>query len=154
MYFTKTRNVELSTIYYLETQINASWSGINITKSFTQATKKALPVVCIRLLDVGSTRLEIGDTSLQQDYGIIVDIFANHDGQRIDLAHFIVDKIKDSWVYYEHSQTSGDPETLERSADGRVHLWTITEDRKVDFGETIDRHDKARHIISFIVRKY
>jgi hypothetical protein len=153
-YFTKTRNIELSTLYYLETEIATSWTGITIVKAFTNAYKSSLPVVCIRLYDVNNDRKEIGATTLRQFYDIYIDLFCSSDGQRIDLAHFIVDKLKDGWVYFTHEQTSGDPETLTRTADGRITVTRFNNDNKVDFGEEgVDAHDRFRHFLSITVRK-
>ena len=101
-YFTEPRNIELSTLEYLTTQIDANWSGVTVVKTFAQAYSKNinLPIVCVRLLDQSSSRLEIGSNTLDNRYGIAIDIFARSDGQRIDLANFILDKLKDGWVYY------------------------------------------------------
>jgi hypothetical protein len=152
-YFTKSRNVELSVIYYLETEINASWSGISTVKSFSQAYDVSVPVVCIRLFNQNSTRLEIGDNELKNEYYFIIDIFAKSDGQRIDLADFIVDKIKDGCIYYEWSHASGSNTTMERVANGRIRWLNFTENSKVDFSQDVDSQDRFRHLISFNMSK-
>jgi len=152
-YFTTARNVELSVIYYLEQQINASWSGISIVKSFTQAYDKPLPVVCIQLDNVARDRLEIGSNTLNNTYNIVIDIFAKSDGQRIDLADFVIDKLKDGCAYYIHSHLSGDNTTLQRVASGRVQLVSILEDRKLEILENTDAKDRFRHFISVLVKK-
>lgn len=152
-YFRQTRNIELSTIYYLTTQINANWTDVNVVKSFSQIAEKSVPVVCIRLLDNNPYRREVGSNTLENRYGIIIDIFAKSDGQRLDLADFIIETIKDGWVYYEFSQESGDPETLEKTANGKVKMVKITRNSKLDFGDNVTSVDRFRHLISFIVRK-
>jgi len=153
-YFSKSRNIELSTIYYFETQIAASWAGINVVKSFAQVSSVALPVVCIRLLDTISVKKEIGNTAFQNTHGIIIDIFAKSDGQRIDLADFILSKLETNWTYYIHSHTSGNPAVLDRVADGKVNLLSITVNRRIDFTENVEEQDRFRHVISFLVTKY
>lgn len=154
VYFSKDRNVELSTIYYLEQQINANWSGVSIVKSFTKAYDKPLPVVCIQLSDVVRGRLEIGSTTFDNTYGITIDIFAKSDGQRLDLAAFIIDKLKGTWPYYEHSHPSGDNSTLERVENGKIQLLAVTDDRKVEVGPNPEQKDKFRHFISILVKKF
>lgn len=151
--FRQTRNVELSTIDYLSTQIPLGWSNINVVKTFAQVAAKALPVVCIRLVDNNPYRLEVGSDTLENRYGILIDIFATSDGQRLDLTDYIVDLIKSGWTYYEFSQTSGSPETLSKIASGRVQMVKITRNSKLDFGETVETRDRFRHIISLVVRK-
>jgi len=149
-YFRETRNVELSCISHLTTQINANWSGVSVVKSFQDATAAAIPVVCVRLLDTSSRTREIGATTLNHTYNIIIDIFAKSDGQRLDLADFLTDLIKDGWVYYEHGHVPGHPDQLNTTANGRVHFEGLLENRRIDFVETVADQDKYRHIISFL----
>ena len=150
--FSTTRNVELSTIYYIETQIDANWSGVEVVKSFLSAYDKTLPVVCVRLLDTGSSRLELGSTTLDNIYGITIDVFATSDGQRIDLADFILDKLKDGWVYYTHSKVTG-ATTLDRTSAGRVRVVEFVDNTRLDFGEQVENPDRFRHVISVNTRK-
>ena len=104
-YFQQNRNVELSTLYYLETNLATDWSDVTVVKTFKQVYAKNinLPIVCLRLADTASKRLEIGSKTLDDIYLIIIDIFANSDGMRLDLAYYIKDKLKDGWVHYDHS---------------------------------------------------
>jgi hypothetical protein len=153
-YFTKRRNIELSTIEYLETSINASWSGITTVKSFLQAyaTSVSLPVVCIRLASTENGQLEVGSTTLDSSYNIIIDIFAKSDGQRLDLADFIVDKLKDCWTYYTYSHPSNTNETLEKVAVAKIRTVNWVEDNKLDFFDTVESRDRFRHVISVDVK--
>jgi hypothetical protein len=151
--FRQTRNVELSTIDYLTTYIKAGWSNINVVKTFSQVSEKSLPVVCIRLVDNNPFRLEVGSDTLENRYGLIIDIFATSDGQRLDLADYITEGIKSGWTYSVFSQTSGDPETLDKTASGRVQMVKITRNSKLDFSDSVESRDRFRHLISLIVRK-
>lgn len=152
--FTEPRNIELSWIHYLTTQINASWSDITIVKSFSQAYKSSMPVVAIRLRPIQHIRKEIGSIAEWNEYTISIDIFAESDGQRIDLAYFIAQQINSGCTYYEHSQTSGAPETLSRVDNGYCILKSFYIDTPLDFGEEgVDRYDKYRHVIEFITKK-
>jgi len=152
--FSTMRNVELSTIYYIETQIDNNWTGIEVVKSFLSAYDKTLPVVCIRLINALTDRLEVGSTTLDNEYGFMIDIFGTSDGQRIDLADFIVDKLKDGWVYYTHAHTVGDNTSLARTSDGRISVKLFTDNSRVDFGtDEIENPDRFRHRIGVNVRK-
>ncbi len=150
--FSTTRNIELSTIFYLETQINASWSDITIVKSFLSAYNKTLPVVSIRLTDVFSDRLELGATTLYPIYTIAVDVFATSDGQRIDLGDFILDQAKEGWIFYTHSKVSG-ATTLDRVAAGRITVDTFATNTRLDFGDEVSNPDRFRQSLVFNVRK-
>jgi len=150
--FSVTRNMELSTLYYLETQINANWTGITIVKSFLSAYDKTLPVVCIRLLNTNSIRLELGSNTLQNTYMFTVDIFATSDGQRIDLADFVLNKLKPGWDYFTHSKVSG-ATTLDRVSAGRIRVDSFLDNSRIDFGDEAENPDRFRHTISFMTRK-
>ena len=113
IYFSETRNCELSTLEYIEAQINASWTGVTIVKTFKNAydTNIPVPVVCIRLADTNNARLEIGADTLDDRQVLIFDIFSRSDAQRLDLADFITDKLKNGWVYkfvFDKYQIRGD----------------------------------------------
>ena len=149
--FSTTRNVELSTLFYLETQIDANWTGIELVKSFLSAYDKTLPVVCVRMTSVISDRLELGATTLDNLYTFTIDIFATSDGQRIDLGDFIMDKLKDGWIYYTHSKASG-ATTLDKVAAGRVTVTSFIDNTRVDFGDEAEGPDRFRQAISFNVR--
>ena len=146
-YFRAARNVELSTIQYLETQIDGSWSNVAVIKSFYKAYARdnSPPIVCIRLMDQNTDYLEIGATTLDDIYNIAIDIFARSDGQRMDLADFILNEIKDSWVYNTYSQTS--------TAAGRVRVVSFVENGKVDLGDTEESRDRYRHSLIFSVKR-
>ena len=153
-YFRKTRNVELSVIKHIETQVNTNWTGITVVKSFLQAYSSSLPVIAVRMINTDSFRKEIGDNELRQKYSFIVDIFAKSDGQRLDLADFMVNILKDGVVYYAFSHASGNSETLNETADGRITLLTFDTDGKVDSGDNTLEHERYRHSITFTVEKY
>jgi len=150
--FSETRNIELSSIYYLETQIGISWTGITVVKTFLSAYDNTLPVVCIRLYDTSNKPLEVGSTTLLDTHRINIDIFATSDGQRIDLADFITDKLKDGWIYYTHSHPVGDNTTLTRTSAGRISVKDWNTNTRVDFGDEVSNPDKFRHFIQVGVK--
>jgi len=152
--FSKTRNIELSIIDAIEAGINASWTGITTVKSFVKAYEYSVPVVSVRMLSTESFRYEIGGNSLRNQSAFIVDIFAKSDGQRMDLADFVMNLTKDGFVYYEYSKASGNIETLDKTANGRITLLQFIQNEKVDSYDGAEEHDKFRHAISFTVEKF
>lgn len=151
-YFRETRNVELSTIYYIENQFTLNWSGVSILKTQPNYDKVALPVISVRLLSDFSVPKEIGSTTLKSVYSFVFDIFAKSDGQRLDLADFLKGILSSSWTYYVHSHASGGDGTLDRTDSGRIHLVSITQNTKIVFTEDVDDADRFRHIIAADVR--
>ena len=153
-YFSTSRNVELSLLKYLEDSLNTDWPGTSTLKSFKQVYSKDvnLPIVCVRLADTSSTRLEVGNTTLDNRYLLIVDLFTRSDSQRLDMSDYLLNKLKDSWVHYTFSHTSGSPTTLTTSANGRDTVTDFVGNSRLDFGETTDVKDKFRQTISIRIR--
>lgn len=150
--FRQFRNVELSTVYYIETQVNANWTNVSVVKAFPEDTKATLPVISVRVLENFAERREIGSRSMIDRYSVVIDIFAKHAGQRLDLAQFIQDTIEEDYTYYVHSQTSGNPGVLSRSSAGKLVFESLDQNAKIDFGEDVDPYDKNRHVIAYTVR--
>lgn len=157
IYFSQTRNVELSTIEFLSSVIAASWNNVTVLKSFTQAFDKGVnpPIVTIRLDDTALARREIGSDALVFTHTIFIDIFARSDAQRIDLAHFIIDKLKDGWPFSVFQHQSGNRTVLESTAVGRLQVMEWISDSKVNVGlENVDTKERFRHIIAVGIRTF
>jgi len=152
-YFRRTRNIELSTIEYLQRMIGNSWSGVTVVKSFLQAYAEEVPVVCIRLDETFNGKLEIGSTTYSNTYAIVIDIFAKSDAQRLDLSDFIMDQIKGTWTYCNYAHNSGRTDIV-GTPDGKVNMATVTYNRKVEIFDAVASQDKFRHLITFLVRKF
>ena len=154
-YFRTSRNCELSLLYFLETCFTADWTGITVVKSFKEVytTTINLPVICVRLSETSTTRLEIGSSTIENRYMMTLDVFARSDAQRLDLSDYIKSKLQDGWIHYDHSHASGDNSTLSRSANGRDWVVEWVNDMKLDFGEDADEKDKYRQSIIILVRK-
>jgi hypothetical protein len=153
-YFRESRNCELSLLYYLEQSFATDWTGITVLKTFADvyATNQNIPIVVARLAQTNTSRLEVGDSTLDNRYLLIIDIFGRSDSQCLDLSDYIKDKLKDGWVHYDHSHKSGDNTTLDRTANGRDWVTTFVNDTKVDVFGSADEKDRYRHTISVQVR--
>ena len=149
--FTKARNVELSVVDAIETAVNASWTGITVVKSFLQSYAVPVPVICVRMLSIESKRREIGGNSLRERYTFVVDIFAKSDGQRIDLTDFIVNAVKNGFVYNEFSHASGG--TFTKTANGRIPFLTFEGNTSIEANDSEVEHERYRQSIDFIVEK-
>jgi hypothetical protein len=154
-YFRESRNVELSLLDYLTTSFTSDWSGITTLKTFNDVYAKDIniPIVCVRLSQTTTARLEIGDDTLDNKYLLIIDVFARSDAQRLDLSDYIKDKLKEGWIHYDHSHASGDNTTLEKTANGRDYVFEFISDSKIDVIGSTDEKDRYRQTISVSVRK-
>lgn len=151
--FREIRNIEISTIQYLQTAINASWAGITVVKGFKQATETSLPVVCVRAFDITPRRKEIGNSDYKYIINILIDIFATNDGQRLDLVHTICEALKTTWTYNEYSKDSGDVETITGTPNGKLRNIEFIQNSRIDFGENVESRDRFRHFISVNIGK-
>jgi len=151
--FSNTRNIELSTLKYFDTQLGIDWSDISIVKSFKKAYSKkvTLPIVAV-ILDSGNhPQKEIGSTALDSSFVITFELFAESDGMRIDLAAWFINKLRQGWTYNDYSHTSGDNSQTEGVADGRISVLEFLTDARFLNPETVEVKDRYRHTISVLV---
>lgn len=152
--FGKYRNVELSTVYFFDTQIQANWTGVSVVVGFPNLDAASqLPVVSIRVPSVNSDFREIGSRTMEDVYTVIIDIFAKSHAQRLDLTQFIQDQIIQDCIYYTHSRTTGQNESqITRTQAGRIAFNGFTQNQKLDFGDDVDNFDRFRQVISYNCR--
>jgi len=150
-YYRQSRNVELSTLKFIEDNLAVDWSGVNLVKSWTQLEKKANPVICVMLNDTDYTREELGATTFRHSYVFTIDIFATSDAMRLDMSDYLLDILNPGWTYYEISQTSGNNKTLTYTEAGRCRMDSVFDNVKVELGKMGDIKDKYRQNIMFSV---
>lgn len=151
------RNMEASLIDYIKENLELSgWTNINIVKTFNQAYREDLPVICIRVPDENSRRLEIGSNRLLRSFSIYIDIFANDDGFKLDFTDWLVDLLKDGCPYYEYTTTRDNNEneviTSENKVrNGWIEISRFTANRNIELGIDADKYDKHRRFIAILV---
>lgn len=153
--FTRTRDVELSLLFYLESSVNADWSDITVVKTFKQvySTTIDLPIICVHLAETNPiNRQEIGSDTLEERFLLNIAIFSTSDGQRLDLADYITSKLSTGWTHYLHSHSSGSNTELSRVASGRDKVSAFITNEKIDPTDTIDPKDRHRHNITIQVK--
>jgi len=153
--YRQTRNLEASLIDHVQTEINKSWSGVTVEKSFTRVYELTLPVVCLRINTTTYEKAEVGDDNLIRTAQIVIDLFANDDGQREDLKDYIISILKNGCVYNDYTtEKSGRTTTVKTATpNGRIRVLTITEN-PINFDIDRDKlsvHDRYRHIITLTV---
>ena len=149
------RNVELSCLEYLKTNVSLTWSGVTFLKTFAQVYAKNinLPVITVRLSDTNTVYREIGNTIMEDRYLLIVDIFCQNDPQRLDLGYTVKNLLRQGWIHYDWSRSSGDTTGIINGIpDGRDTVTQFVTDARVDFGDTVDTKDRYRQTISVRVR--
>ena len=149
MAYRQTRNQEASIIDALKVNFAADWSNINVEMSFARVYKIDLPVLCVRLGNISHSSVEIGTESTKRSSQLLIDIFADNDGQLRDLVDYTVDKIKSGFVYYEYVITAGAVDT--KVANGRISVKKPIEITYINFDDNknnVDTHDRYRCLIT------
>ena len=145
------RNLESSLIDFITAQLTADgWSGIRTEKAFAEVYKGTLPAICVSMEESDSKRREIGSDSYLEDILVSIRIFATSDGQRLDLASWMLSKIIPGTDYYTYVITSG---VAAKTLAGRISVLDVTVNRKeLKNVDNLDSIDRYRHILTFKCR--
>jgi hypothetical protein len=134
-----TRAIEASVIDFLKQAFAAEggWNNITVEKTFKNVyaymvldPNKMKPAVCVRVLNNKVPRIELGTNKYWRTALVMIDIFGTSDGQREDLADFIVSKIIKGVPFYKYT-IKGD-EILSKVQVGRLRM-TVDGDVPVNF---------------------
>ena len=144
------RGIEASIIDYITARLVAGgWTGINVEKSFRRVYDQPLPCICVRCGVTEHEKVEIGANSTTRTPQVLIDIFAENDGQRLDLKDFLIDELKGGMTYYTYVISSGSIQS--KTEDGRISVRTISDDPlNFDLDKNVlDVHDRYRHLLTF-----
>ena len=146
--YRQTRNIEASVVDALTANFNTDWSNINVEKTFARIYDISLPSICVRVGATVHTPVEIGSNATWRKPQLLIDIFATSDGQKEDLADYIVSKIKNGFAYYDYITTGKVIDS--KTANGRIRVISI-DVTPVDFDDDknqLDVHDRHRALIT------
>jgi hypothetical protein len=149
------RNFEASIIDFLREKADETggWDDLGIEKTFARIEEIGLPILVVRLGTSLHEKAQIGDNSTRRTALILIDIFAENDGQRLDIKDWIISNIKNGMPYYEY-ETSGN-QVISKIENGRIQVRTIT-DEPIDFDvpkSDLDVPDRFRHLITLDVTR-
>ena len=144
------RNLESSIIDKITSDLIADGWIVRVEKSFAEVYKGTLPCICISEEDSDVKRREIGSNSYLEDILVSIRIFATSDGQRLDLASWMLSKIMPGTNYYEYTITNG---VASKDLKGTINVLEITANRKeLRNSDNLDSIDRYRHLLSLKVR--
>lgn len=143
------RNCEASLIDYLIEELdNDGWSGIRVEKVFSEVYNGTLPCICLNVSSRPDSRREIGTDALNKYIDIELRIFATSDGQRLDLADWMVEKLIAGLPYYEYTIVNGI--VSQKLEKGRLNFLRILQNRKeLRITDNLVKEDRYRHLVSF-----
>jgi hypothetical protein len=144
------RNLESSLIEYFRTELfEDEWVGIDVQKSLRQDKTKP-PIILINVLEIDTQRKEIGSGTYLKFPIVNIRIYAENDGQRLDLADWVLEKLEDSMVYYEYD-TYG-KEISKKTDGGRIVVNKILKHGKELANtnpEMLEKEDRYRNLTQF-----
>jgi hypothetical protein len=147
------RNLEATIVDYITAELDADdWTGITVLKGFPESYKGMTPFIGVEALDRPITSKEIGSTTIWLDIVVTIRIFAENDGQRLDLSDWLVDdKMRSNINYYDYVIEDGEVST--KTLAGKIRFLSIPEDRKELVNtEGLIAEDRYRHIIRVVCR--
>ena len=148
--YRRSRNIESSLIDYLSTALTADgWSGIRTCKSLTQVYDGEVPAILIYVQDTDTQKREVGGNIYLKFPTVYIRIFAENDGQRLDLADWILEKLEVvSLPYYQYTITNG--VVSAKVLKGNIVIRSINRNEKELANtqpDTLDEEDRYRHLI-------
>ena len=152
----KYRNLEKSLKYFLTTQISTDQIKDNggtlipVRVGRRESLDWTIPCISVYYESETAPRLFIGENTRDDQQLMIIDIYAENEGQRLDLAKWVTDTINNGWRYYTYVVNPSTPETPTKTAGGWVSLDFVT-NMRVKLGENVDPSDAHRHRISIRV---
>lgn len=145
-----TRNLENSLCDFLNTNlVSDGIDDINGTQIVARVGRKEdndwdLPTITLYVDNKNLEKPYLGSNELNKVRLIIIDIYATNEGERSDLADWLVEIIKNGFTYYTYTPNGDTPDKV---AGNLVHVDFVT-DTRVALGQNVDVEDAHRHRIS------
>lgn len=150
--YRQSRAYEASIIDYLTTQLQTSWSNVEVKGTFPNIARLNNPIICVLAGRTQHSRIEIGSSSTRRDAQIFIHIFAENDGQRLDLKDYLISILKDGCTYYDYTIANG--QVSSKTENGNLVVTSIS-DTPIDLlteKSELDEVDRYRHLIELTVR--
>lgn len=145
------RAIEASIMDYITQELIGNWTNVAVEKTFAKIYSISLPSICIRLSDTIHTTAEVGSTATIRTPLVLIDLFCDNDGQRLDLKDFLVEKLKAGLPYYDYTITNS--VVSNKVQNGRIRIISIS-DTPIDLGidkDKLDPRDRYRHLLTLSV---
>jgi hypothetical protein len=143
------RNLEASLIDRITADlVTDNWVGIYVEKSSVEIYGGHHPAILVNVQEIRPEKLEIGSKTNLKYFIVYIRIFAQNDGQRLDLSDWLLDKFEDDTNYYIYTITNG--VVSSKILTGRIVITKILENRKeLTNTEMLEKEDRYRHLLSF-----
>lgn len=149
----KIRCLENSLVDFLNAElVTDTIKDINGTQIVARVGRKEdndwnLPVITAYVDNISLPKLFVGENTTLNTYLIVIDIYATNEGERIDLAQWVEDNIKNGFRYYTYTPNVSNPNSPTKVA-GRLIGVTFVTNTRVALGQNVDLIDAHRHRIT------
>ena len=146
------RNTESSMIDKITSDlVTDGWTGIYVDKIFAEIYNGHFPSILINVSERPDRRLQIGSDVLSNYINIEIRIFAENDGQRLDLSSWLLEKMMSGVAYYTYTITNG--VVSAKVLAGRISVLELTINRKeLKNTDNLAKEDRYRHLLNFRCR--
>jgi len=143
------RNGEASLIDAISTWLTADgWTWVHVEKTSAEIYKGHFPAILVNAQELRPETLEIGSKTKIKYFTIYIRIFAQNDGERLDLSDWLFDKLLDDVNYYTYVIANGEVST--KTLAGRITITRWLDNKKELVNtEVLDEKDRYRHLFSF-----
>lgn len=141
------RNLEASLKDHLDELAEEDGLNVNIRVGRKNDSNFTLPCIVCYFESETSERLEIGSNNTFDRKLFIFDIFATSEGERLDLAEWLKEAIRDGWKWYSYASSETTPLEPTKTEEGRVTINFLTNSR-ITLGNNVDPIDAYRHRIT------
>lgn len=143
------RSIEASIIDRITADlITDNWTGIYVEKSNSEIYQGHFPAILVNVQEIRPEKLEIGSSTNLKYFNVIIRIFAQNDGQRLDVSDWLFDKLETDTNYYVYTITNG--VVTSKVLTGKIIItnWILNRKELINL-EGLEEKDRYRHILSF-----
>lgn len=140
-------NLEKSLNDFLTAQATTDDVTVNIDVGENFVDSWTLPHIQLYTDSKQKPRLEIGSNKRANSYLIFLDVRAENNPERMNLADWIEESINDGFTYYTYASNPANRNAPIKTYAGYVGFDYISS-QKVNLGENVNIYDKWRYRIS------
>lgn len=137
------RNIERTIKAYIENGLASTWNDVSVVFDEEDA-KGNLPMIVVRQDSVPYRKQsEIGETTLEERFMVVITIYAGSDALREDLVSTIVDLLATGCTYYTYGNAV-DPDSPVATQAGHLNI-EFTSDNQIYPSENVQTYSKFVH---------
>ena len=149
--YRESRNLEKSLLDFITNELLVAtppWKDFVVEKAFSKITDSSVPAILVQMIPTEHIPKECGSTATRKFYTVFIRIFAEDDGQRLDMKDWLCDILEPGIDYYTYTIT--DNQTL-KECSGKISIKITTDRKELENVEGLAAKDRYRHLIGLRV---